>query len=201
MLGSSGAIAFAVLIAACTSATGEVAGGEPKSSIGTSDAGGAPDGAPDAATGTVGVTASCVNGDEGGAVPTTPVELQAWLGKYGYRCWTHESVRHPSSGPHHGQVQTYLNAKLDTSLKGTSEHPEGSVAVKEFYADANATEPDGWAVLVKTQASSANGQGYYWYEAFGIGPGASNLEGQGKTLCVNCHSAGTDYVRIPYPLR
>lgn len=59
----------------------------------------------------------------------------------------------------------------------------------------------GWAVSVKTQASSASGQGYYWYESFGVTPGASTIEGQGVALCVNCHSAGKDYVLIPYPLR
>jgi hypothetical protein len=185
------------LLAACTSATGDVSGGDAGSlqPVGPMevDAG--------ETVATSGAPASCVDGDEGGNVPTTPVELQAWLGTQAYRCWTHESVRHPSTGPHHGQVQTYLNAKLDTSLKGTSEHPQGSVAVKELYPDASAKEPDGWAVLVKTQPTSANGQGFYWYEAFGTAAGASNIEGQGKQLCVNCHSAGTDYVRIPYPLR
>jgi hypothetical protein len=108
-------------------------------------------------------------------------------------------VQHPSDGPHGGEVRTFINAKLDTSLKGSAEHPEGSVAVKELFATGNPTVT-GWAVAVKTQAGGA-GAGYYWYESFGVAAGASTIEGQGKALCVDCHKAGKDFILIPHPLR
>ena len=127
------------------------------------------------------------------------MELQAWLGTRVYKCWAHESAKHKSTGPHGGDVQTYLNAKLDASMKGSAEHPQGAVAVKEFYGSS--TEVTGWAVGVKTQAASTSGQGWYWYEAFGTAAGASTIDGQGKQLCVDCHAGGKDYVLIPYPLR
>jgi len=142
--------------------------------------------------------ASC-NGDEGGPVPTTPDELQAWLATKKYTCWARESKKHPSTGPHGGDIRTYLNAALDASMKGSGEHPQGAVAVKELYGSGN--EVTGWAVGVKTQAASAGGAGWYWYESFGTGPGANRIEGQNEALCTNCHAAGRDYVLIPYPLQ
>ena len=56
-------------------------------------------------------------------------------------------------------------------------------------------------MVVKTQPGSADGQGFYWYETFGTTAGANAIEGQGKSLWVSCHSAGRDFVLIPYPLR
>lgn len=144
-----------------------------------------------------GVPAAC-DGDEGGAVPTTPVALQAWLGKRLYACWAHESAKHASTGPHGGDIRTYLNAKLFASMQGSGEHPEGAASVKELYGSGD--EVTGWAVMVKTQAASANGQGFYWYETFGTQAGANAIEGQGKPLCVDCHAAGKDHVLIPFPL-
>jgi hypothetical protein len=197
-------IALAIVASACSSSGGSAPSG---SSSGTSGSSGAPDGAATvndggssgSSGGTGAVPASC-NGDEGGVVPTSPVALQAWLATRAYKCWTHESTTHPSTGPHGGDVQTYLNAKLDASMKTGAEHPAGAVAVKELFGTAG-KEVTGWAVLVKTQPASAAGQGYYWYETFGTTPGASSIEGQGKALCVDCHSGGKDFVLIPYPLR
>lgn len=148
----------------------------------------------------MGIPSSC-GGNDGPAPPTTPAALQTWLNAGSYKCWAHESLQHPSDGPHGGEVKVFLNTKLDTSMKGNAEHPEGAVAVKEFFA-VGGKDVTGWAVLIKTQASTASGAGYYWYEVFGTQAGASTIEGQGKTLCVNCHGAGgKDYILIRYPLR
>lgn len=197
---------LSIVAVGCSSGTSD---GPSGASSGASGSSGAPDGAVDAVDsgssssgssgGAGGVPASCA-GDEGGTVPTSAVPLQAWLAKRAYRCWAHESVQHKSTGPHGGEVKAFLNAKLEGSMKGTAEHAEGAVAVKEFFATGG-TEVTGWAVLVKTQASSASGQGFYWYETFGTTPGASTIEGQGKALCVGCHSGGKDFVLTPYPLR
>jgi len=146
-----------------------------------------------------GLAADCANLDEGGAVPATANDLNAWLQEKRYTCWARESAVHPSTGPHGGNVRTYLNASLSASLPTTNDHEQGAVAVKELYGSGT-TEVTGWAVSIKTDPASANGQGWYWYETFSTQPGASSIEGQGKALCVGCHSGGRDYVLTPSPL-
>lgn len=97
-------------------------------------------------------------------------------------------------------MQTYLNDPLDASLAAKSaEHPAGAASVKELYGDG--TKLTGWAVMVKTEAKSDGGQGWFWYEVFDVAPGASGIGGQGSATCTGCHARGTDFVRIPYPLQ
>ena len=133
-------------------------------------------------------------------VPTEPAAMNAWLQTKAYKAWAHESKPHPSTGPHGGSVQTYINAELDASLKSAGgEHAKGSAAVKEFYTGGQLS---GWAVMVKTEDASANGKGWYWYEVFDTAPSASGaIEGQGNGTCTGCHSRGDDYFRAPYPLQ
>lgn len=150
-----------------------------------------------------GVAADCANGDEGAVAPVTSgAELNAWLQMKTYSCWARESQVHASTGPHGGNVRTYLNKTLASSLAGgAAENAEGSVAVKAFFGNGKETVT-GWAVGVKTQSSSANGQGWYWYEIFNASPGAAAAAaGQGTSLCSNCHRGGRDYVLTPFPLR
>lgn len=141
---------------------------------------------------------------EGGAaassdVPAEPTALNAWLQTGAYKAWPHESAPHPSAGPHGGSVQTYINEALDASLAaGSAEHPKGAAAVKELFTSGTVS---GWAVLVKTQDASEQGNGFYWYEVFDTAPGASPIDGQGLGTCTGCHSSGSDYVRAPYPLQ
>ena len=185
-----GALAIAAISAACSSSSG--------GSGGNGSSGSVDSGALDASS--KGIESTC-NGDDGPPPPRNPAALQTWLAMGIYKCWAHESSQHPSDGPHGGEVRVYLNTRLDTSLKGTGEHPEGAVAVKELFGTSG-TAVTGWAVLIKTQPSSAAGQGFYWYEVFGTQAGANNLEGQGKALCVDCHGAGgKDFVLIRHPLR
>ena len=57
----------------------------------------------------------------------------------------------------------------------------------------------GWAVMVKVQADSAGGDGWYWYETF---DGAVYADGTGEGLCTGCHSGGgTDFFLSPFPLQ
>lgn len=179
-----------------TSSGGSSSGGG--GSSGSSGTGSADGGSKDAAT-DGGIPADC-GGDEGGPVPATPNEVNAWLQTRKYECWARESAVHLSAGPHVGNVRTYLNAALDASMKGSAEHPQGAAVVKEFYGQGTTTVT-GWAVAVKTQAQSASGQGWYWYEVFGTDPGATTIEGQGLGKCTGCHSGGKDYVLTPYPLQ
>lgn len=128
-----------------------------------------------------------------------PAAFNAWLQKKEYTSWPKESAPHPSTGPHSSSVLTYLNPKLDASLTaGNAEHPKGSAAVKEFLSNGQVT---GWAAYVKTEDASNAGNGWYWYEVFDVTPGASSIEGQGKTTCTGCHSAGKDFVNTPHPLQ
>ena len=155
---------------------------------------------PEASTG-AGIRASCTGGDEGAPAPKTADEMNAWLQKRSYTCWAHESEVHLSTGPHGGNVLVYLNAALAGSLASKAQqHPAGSVAVKEIFGQTKDTVT-GWAVSVKTDARSDNGNGWYWYEVRSTDPAAPVSEGQGALECTNCHSNGKDFLRTPYPLR
>ena len=94
---------------------------------------------------------------------------------------------------------TYVNGDLEASLaKSADAHPAGAAAVKEFLGPNGVS---GWAVAVKTQASSASGDGWYWYETFSAETGVHGIHGQGAAVCVNCHDSGKDFVLTPFPLR
>jgi hypothetical protein len=130
-------------------------------------------------------------------VPTSGQDLLPWLQAGSYLGWRAESEIHQSAGPH-GRVRVFLNDALYDSLDGDlPQHPAGSAAVKELY-DIGADVVRGWAVEVKVQAESDLGAGWYWYESFN---GNVFADGFGVRGCTVCHSAGTDYVLIPFPLR
>ncbi len=135
--------------------------------------------------------------DGASPVPTAAQALQAWLRAGNYLGWPSESARHPSAGPHGGMVRTFVNPALFDSLSTEqAQHPAGAAAVKELYFSGQTVR--GWAVMVKLQADSDGGQGWYWLEDFGSG---RPIEGIGHPTCTGCHSLGRDYVRIPFPLQ
>lgn len=133
--------------------------------------------------------------------PTDGTALYSWLKAGEYKDWKHESKMHKSAGPHPQQVLTYLNKSLDDSLsKGAKSHPKGSATVKELFDGSG--NLSGWAVSVKTQADSAAGQGWYWYEMLGTNPDSNVVaDGNGVPLCFGCHTPGKDFVLIPHPLK
>lgn len=140
-------------------------------------------------------------GEDPNRVPTSGVDLFAWLQAGRYRGFAAESGVHASAGPHGGGVRTFLNDVLAESLAaGAAAHPTGAAAVKELYA-ADRTTLTGWAVEVKVQDESAGGQGWYWYEVFSTTDGSRPIEGLGNPVCTGCHAQGRDYVRIPFPLQ
>ncbi len=135
--------------------------------------------------------------------PTDSAELVPWLQAGAYLGWTSESAIHVSGGPHPSAVLTYFNDTLIASLQaGNAAHPVDSATVKELYN--NSGEINGWAVSVKTQADSASGDGWYWYERVGNSVFA---DGNGVGLCANCHGTTTsgftskDYILAPFPLQ
>ena len=143
-----------------------------------------------------------------GAVNGIPLDkeaLFAWLKSGDYRNFKNqESKTHPSEGPHTAidlPVKVYMNDMIAASLTaGNAEHPEGSGIVKEMYSDAG--ELGGWAVMVKTQAATDNGKGWFWYEV--TSATESNdvaAKGNGVVGCAKCHSYGDDMVLSQFPLR
>ncbi len=139
------------------------------------------------------------------AVPIGDEALLEYLIGGGYKSFTaREFESHPSRGPHskYGRpVRVFMDPKLDASLEsGQSQHPAGSAVVKEMYtADGDL---EGWAVMVKTQADSAGGKGWYWYEVTNTVSGSKPVaSGNGVSLCFGCHgNGGNDYVLTGYPL-
>jgi hypothetical protein len=148
----------------------------------------------DAGAGTDGSTDPA--GDPGCDVPIT--DIRAYLDQGTYRQFPAEPAVHRSTGPHGGNVRTYLNPSLHASLAArAAEHPRCAAAVKELYGGGTATVT-GWAVGVKTAAGSDRGAAWYWYEVTSTRPGASPVaDGKGVPLCSGCHASGTDYVLTP----
>jgi hypothetical protein len=133
-----------------------------------------------------------------GLPPTNADDLAVWLRAGDYLDWNHESGIHPSTGPHFGRVRTFLNSPLFASLEDERlSHPAGAAAVKELYGTSG-SEVRGWSVSVKLQDASADGNGWYWFEAFDDKVYTSSVGAQG---CTGCHSLGRDFVRIPFPLQ
>ena len=138
-------------------------------------------------------------------VPTDTAALFQFLKDGGYKDFpVQESQSHPSRGPHSTlgwPVRVFIDATTDASLKaGNASHPAGASLVKEMYTEAGVLQ--GWAVMVKTQADSANGQGWFWYETTNVDDASDIVAaGNGVPLCFGCHSLGKDFVLTSYPLQ
>jgi len=138
-------------------------------------------------------------------IPTDQAALFRYLQEGSYKTFTaKESDLHPSTGPHTKfglPVRVFIDSKMDASLRaGNDSHPAGAGIVKEIYdADRNL---QGWAVMVKTAADSADGKGWFWYEVTSTTDGSKPVAaGNGVPLCFGCHIAGNDYVLTEFPLR
>jgi hypothetical protein len=134
-------------------------------------------------------------------VPTEAKALEAWLAAGDYKTWTCEDDVHASRDPSpHGFNRICTNALLTEAALSGEPWPEGAAAVKELYESADADEPMGYAVELKTQADSADGAGWYWYERIGakvVADGAGD-RGAAKSICVSCHTAaGSDSAHTP----
>ena len=139
------------------------------------------------------------------AVPTDLQKLSRYLKDGAYQEFTaRESVPHPSRGPHTNvgwPVRVFFDPTVNESMEaGTSSHPIGSSIVKEMFDDNG--ELQGWAVMVKTQADSAGGKGWFWYETTNVNdPTEVVAAGNGVQLCQGCHFIGKDFVLTTYPLQ
>lgn len=61
----------------------------------------------------------------------------------------------------------------------------------------------GWAVEIKTERSSNDGKGWFWYEIVNTTDGTATVAiGNGVAGCSGCHSrGGLDFVMTSWPLR
>ncbi len=124
--------------------------------------------------------------------------LEAWLAGGAYKAWAAESKVHASTGPHGGNVRTFVNAIALGSLAAQqTEHPQDTALVKELYGDSMDTVI-GYAVMRKTAPQSEGGATWYWYERIDANVYADGLD---VALCSGCHGGGADYILTPYPLQ
>jgi hypothetical protein len=137
-------------------------------------------------------------------------KVEAWLAKGAYLKWHCESAPHMFRAPSpHGFNRICSNDLLADKAKGTGDWPKGAAAVKELYAAADDKDPVGYAVYLKTEADSADGANWYWYErvpldhpaphdAAGVVADGMGDDGPAKAICVGCHvAAGSDPVHTP----
>lgn len=194
-----------------TDSSGEPGTGAPTTGDGDTTADASTDASASATTGAPGTdsstapsTGDATTGDAttGAAEELPPIDsaeaLEAWLAGGAYKQWAAESSVHPSTGPHGGNVRTYVNAIALASLAAQqAEHPEDTAVVKELYGNSMDTLI-GYAVMRKTAPQSQGGANWYWYERINATIYADGLD---VPLCSNCHGAGADYILTPYPLQ
>jgi hypothetical protein len=174
-----------------------------------------------------GSTATSAQDASTGSAQTPPMggtAVEAWLALGYYKDWHCETAVHASRSPSpHNFNRICSNDIINANATGTGTWPAGAAAVKELYNAATDTTPVGYAVYLKTQADSANGANWYWYErvpttglqsaaphdAAGVVADGLGSTGTPLTICVACHSAvasdaahtpsvgGRDYVYTP----
>jgi hypothetical protein len=154
------------------------------------------------------VFAACSDSNSNNSDDQTPPtsgrsDVEAWLTGGAYKMWTCEPAVHAAREPSpHGFNRICSNDALAEAATGTAVWPKGAAAVKEIFTSATATTPGGYAVYLKTDADSAAGANWYWYERL---PGQSDAVADGKggsgapkTICVACHgAAGSDAPHTP----
>lgn len=161
--------------------------------------------------------AACGGSDSDQTPPPTTgyTDIEQFLSKASYKTWVCEPKIHASRPPSpHGFNRICSNDLIAaTSATDTSPWPKGAAAVKELYASLTATTPIGYAVYLKTDANSASGANWYWYEripadsatppphdANGVVADGKGGSGPPMTICVGCHAgAGMDAAHTPSP--
>jgi hypothetical protein len=125
--------------------------------------------------------------------------MKSWLATGDYKKWHCEAAEHASKTPSpHDVNRICSNTKLAATATGN--FPAGSAAVKELW-DKVGGAIIGYAVYVKTEADSAAGTNWYWYEdnptlnpAGGVVADGFGTSGNPKDVCVSCHvKAGSGF--------
>lgn len=130
--------------------------------------------------------ASCRQNDEADDAS----ELLSRVREDDYRTWTRApgyASRAPAGSPHSDQVEIFVNGIVEGALAspGAAVWPEGSIIVKDGYAD------DGVLELVAIMEKRATG----WFWAEYDGASGEPLYSGSPDICVDCHGSGDDFVR------
>jgi hypothetical protein len=149
--------------------------------------------------------------------PMGQAALVPWLATGEYKKWHCESAPHAARSPSpHGFDRVCSNDLIATNATGTSDWPKGAAAVKEIYDSLTDKSIVGYAVYLKTEADSAGGANWYFYESEpetgaaskdftptptnGIVADGLGSSGTAKSICVACHmAAGSDAAHTPVP--
>lgn len=127
--------------------------------------------------------------DAGAPTPATRAGLLSVAQSGAYLSWKAEPAPHQTSGPHGGQVRTFVNDVLYASMKaGNTTHPRGSIVVKELFSNG---ARNGWAVDAKDDEGT-----WVFFEGFEPQLNQYFFRGTGN-LCSNCHAGGVDFVLTP----
>jgi hypothetical protein len=136
--------------------------------------------------------------------------VEAWIAGGAYKSWHCEAMPHAARSPSPHGINRICSNDTASAFSGTGERPEGTAAVKEIYDDKG-TSIVGYAVYLKTQATTAQGANWYWYErvplsspaphdAMGVVADGLGTSGPPKDICVGCHAAaGSDAAHTPSP--
>lgn len=142
--------------------------------------------------------------------PQHGADVEAWLATGAYKSWHCESAPHAGRPPTVHDTTRICSNDAASTFSGTGERPIGTAAVKELY-DAAGANIVGYAVYLKTNAASAGGANWYWYERVpltsaaphdskGIVADGYGGDGTAHSICVGCHSAaGSDALHTPTP--
>lgn len=161
-------------------------------------------------------SSSDTNGTSASDAQTPPtsgrVDIEKWIMDASYKTWTCEPSVHAARSPSpHGFNRICSNDVIMAAATSAGAWPKGAAAVKELYASATDTLPVGYAVYLKTDANSAGGANWYWYERVpassdaphdsnGVVADAKGGSGPAMSICVGCHAAaGTDAAHTPSP--
>lgn len=165
----------------------------------------------------VGLLVACSTDPSSSSDAQTPptsgrTDVETWLTAASYKTWTCEPAIHASRAPSpHGFNKICSNQVIASNTSATAPWAKGAAAVKELYDSVTATTPIGYAVYLKTDADSANGANWYWYERVplnseaphdgnGVVADGHGDSGPAKAICVGCHmGAGMDAMHTPTP--
>lgn len=125
--------------------------------------------------------------------PMGEANIKAWLATGVYNDWHCESAEHDARSPSpHGVNRICSN---DVLSAGSVPFAKDSAGVKELWDKAGG-QVMGYAVYLKTDADSANGANWYWYEdnpainpVGGVVADGMGTSGNPKDVCVSCHVA------------
>lgn len=114
--------------------------------------------------------------------------VDAWLAAGHYKSWKCQPEKHPPKPESaHSANRVCVNDKL-ANAPASGELPAGAAAVKELFSGDAIS---GYAVSLKTNPASGEGEGWYWFEKLGS---SVAIDASGPNFCSDCHKgAPRDY--------